>query len=550
MPQVDSKTKAAPERGQKARVAAEPSLDEQIQQAAESAARAAQLSAAPDALRPAHVLQLQRQVGNRAVSRLLGGSHTSDVQREGEEQEEEEGQELQAKPDGERLVQRVDDPEQLARQAFIGRGLMPDANGREVSPSTGLGGFNARYDPGSMELTITLRVGLNFVDGLRFDDGTNQVIPVHPDYQTDAANIITTHFPPTAPATDANLQALKNDITTNWHWVQGQKDTWVQGYHDSAAPLWSGRHYFQSMRWSDVYSNVRVLLDIHEGHRANDHCKGTVHKVPANRPGGRAEVNSPSGPGASFGGTFTSQAVPGQMSILSFTAQFPTNSTSVASATINGQPAAGQLDTMIATFQRGTPTGGVPIEITGHASSTGLQSWNQHVSLQRARNIGAYLRTHGDKIADYRITEQGVGADGAGPGPEWCKADIKVGSGEGQKTMAHETGHMLGLGDEYVVQGFIGGGTGGVTGQPADHDAIAKAMGGGVQGAVYENNDNIMSLGNAVRPQHYSTFMEAMNLIAAPEQFQYGGEGAAPRLAPDLIPPRGLPQPEPDTAVV
>jgi hypothetical protein len=69
-------------------------------------------------------------------------------------------------------------------------------------------------------------------------------------------------------------------------------------------------------------------------------------------------------------------------------------------------------------------------------------------------------------------------------------------------------------------------------------------MGGGVQGAVFENNDNIMALGNVVRPQHYATFHEALTRVAAPESFIYGGEGMAPTVIPDLIPPTGATEPE------
>jgi hypothetical protein len=187
------------------------------------------------------------------------------------------------------------------------------------------------------------------------------------------------------------------------------------------------------------------------------------------------------------------------------------------------------------------------MEITGHASTSGSQARNQTISEQRAQNVSQYLQSQGQMIAGYRLTAQGVGAEGAGPGPEWRKVDLKVGEGGAQQTMMHETGHMLGLGDEYVRSPLVG--NGGALGTPVDHSALSAAMGGGVQGAIAENNDNIMSLGNVVRPQHYATFLEALNTVAAPEAFEYGGPGDAPTLIPDLIPPRGLPQPGRDTAV-
>jgi len=42
----------------------------------------------------------------------------------------------------------------------------------------------------------------------------------------------------------------------------------------------------------------------------------------------------------------------------------------------------------------------------------------------------------------------------------------------------------------------------------------------GLGGAVYENNDNIMSLGSTVRPQHYATFMQALREVSGINDWQ------------------------------
>jgi hypothetical protein len=129
--------------------------------------------------------------------------------------------------------------------------------------------------------------------------------------------------------------------------------------------------------------------------------------------------------------------------------------------------------------------------------------------------------------------------------------DIVVGDGRAQVTMMHETGHMFGLDDEYASPpgGFApGAGTPGTIGTPTAHGAISGAMGGGVQPAVFENNDNIMSVGNVVRPQHYATFFEALTNVTTPQAWHYGGAGLAPKAGiPDLI---GPDVPQPDTVVV
>jgi len=58
-----------------------------------------------------------------------------------------------------------------------------------------------------------------------------------------------------------------------------------------------------------------------------------------------------------------------------------------------------------------------------------------------------------------------------------------------------------------------------------------------------------MSVGNAVRPQHYSTFLEALNAVATPERFHYGGAGHSPDVIPDLIGPDVPARPGEPTAV-
>jgi hypothetical protein len=191
------------------------------------------------------------------------------------------------------------------------------------------------------------------------------------------------------------------------------------------------------------------------------------------------------------------------------------------------------------------------VTVIGHASATGSHEANEQVALQRAQNVAAYLQSHGKQIAGYRVEARSEGDTGATADADWRRVDIVVGDGRAQVTMMHETGHMFGLDDEYASPpgGFApGAGTPGTIGTPTAHGAISGAMGGGVQPAVFENNDNIMSVGNVVRPQHYSTFFEALTNVTAPQAWHYGGQGLAPKAGiPDLI---GPDVPQPDTVVV
>ena len=88
-----------------------------------------------------------------------------------------------------------------------------------------------------------------------------------------------------------------------------------------------------------------------------------------------------------------------------------------------------------------------PVTLTGHSSSEGRRARNQTLSEDRARNVSNEIVTGG---AQKQPTAVGVGATGAGPTAEWRRVDIAVGAfNSSQTTIAHEAGHMLGLGDEY-----------------------------------------------------------------------------------------------------
>jgi len=468
-------------------------------------------------LRRASVLRLQQGYGNAWVARQVAN-----------------------------LLLRQGDP---AREAFMRRGVMPSAAGLDWQSSTGRGGFNVKYDPGAQSLVINLRVGVAFTDALSIDAGTGVVTPATADFAASAASVT---------ANNPTIPARVTDVQTNWQWAADQRADWLTRYQSTIEAMWGGRHYLVSDRWTDLFANVSVRVDVHAGQLANDHCKATVFKVPEGSSAGPgAAVTSTPGNATAATGAFTSSALGATSDYLNYSLQFPTGSADLRQAVSTSQQAAGDrgdqhLDKIIVDFQRGTPTGGAPITITGRASTTGESESNMRLARRRAEAVADYLRTRGQKIASSRITVEAVGDEGAAGDVSWQRVDIRIGSGTAQITMAHETGHMFGLRDEYASPaGGIspGAGTGGAIGSPVGHGALSAAMGGGVQTAVFENNDNIMSVGNVVRPQHYATFLEALNAVTTPERFHYGGAGHSPDVIPDLIGPDVPARPGEPTAV-
>ena len=144
-----------------------------------------------------------------------------------------------------------------------------------------------------------------------------------------------------------------------------------------------------------------------------------------------------------------------------------------------------------------------------HCSTQGSVAFNERLGQQRLESVKTYLQSGGFTHFNDRIYEFNHGEQGAGEGEEWRRVDIECDGAMAQTVAAHEAGHMFGLGDEYTNQGI--GGTGQPAGSPALHDQLSQDAGQG--SAVHENNDNIMSLGKYVEPQHYSTFVYAIKQI-------------------------------------
>lgn len=133
-----------------------------------------------------------------------------------------------------------------------------------------------------------------------------------------------------------------------------------------------------------------------------------------------------------------------------------------------------------------------------------------------------------------RTTQVGRGeslADQTTENPTDRRVDISINHHGSQVLAAHEFGHAFGLGDQYATSDTTGNptnitGTGAQTGQAAAHDALTKQMldkaGHHLPGAIFENNAGIMSGGNQVMAEHYSTFAEALRKVSGINEWALG----------------------------
>jgi outer membrane protein OmpA-like peptidoglycan-associated protein len=438
-------------------------------------------------------------------------------------------------------------PEDL--RAFRTRGATPaDLAGTPIVPSTGMGGFNARYDPATMVLTIKLNIGMNFLDGMTINGDEVAAVEASMDRSAIRINEMLGRL-----SGERRTLALAQ-IREQWMW-SGPNDsritTWMADYRANVMGAWSSARsgiIFQGSRtgWETQLARVNVVVNTQNITSVAPgapipgpqpvHCQADIYKTPDIDVFG-ANVDAGSG---TRGDDQVLQLGSGQVSaqshLLTKSVSFANNSSILSSK------AQERLRKWIISFQAVPGTPGSSISITGHANTKGEETAagrnrNLELSLARAAAVENYLKTtsvEGSLLrnASTRINNvAGEGAVGSGEEAGWRKVDIVVANGQGQNIAAHEFGHMIGLDDEYastperdrngkpkkdengdeISRGLISG-TGGDVGSTSGHNALATEMGLG--GSVRENNANIMSLGSTILPQHYATFMSALHTIS------------------------------------
>ncbi|HWK27739.1 MAG TPA: hypothetical protein VNS09_14320 [Solirubrobacter sp.] len=431
-----------------------------------------------------HVLALQRGAGNAAVARTLARQRT--------------------------LGRVIDDgPFNAAREAreqWIAAGVRGPI---DHTPSTGRGGFSAAYDPAAQELAIKLCGGVDFRDGIRLVFGF--AIAMQSGNAPAAA---------AAQAINARPRAERPALIAPWVWDDAAKATFLADFKSAIEGTWQGKHQFHNSTqfWEDLGAATTVEVDVHEGAQtAADHMKvisykestATVASTPAyvgqtqlvgahGAHDNVMEVNSQQVGRRSD--ILQSVGVEFQAGTNTLTAQAITNLNWFANAYKSG---GGPRCATCSQEIKDASVGPVNVTVPGEGADPAASA------LARFGVITAQLVTGGMADAATRchlIPGPGTGTAGS----------VAMGAGVQQIVAAHEAGHMFGLGDEYTAP-FSG--TGGALGTPVDGD-LGPAQ--NLPGAVHENSDSIMSVGDAVRPQHYATFLEALKAVTGTGAWVFG----------------------------
>jgi hypothetical protein len=417
------------------------------------------------------LLALQRLAGNAAVVAMLQANATSVQRQDGTFSE---------------MAATV------SKALWRGTGVKGP---KDLRPPTGLGGFAAAYDPRSEVLNIVLSGGVNFVDGISIDDH-GVLSAAHANF----GNAVTVLM--------ALPLARRREAVKAWQWTN-EKAAWIQTFTQAVESVWSQRYDFHCKKpyWEDVNASVRVDVKIHDGAKqASEHMSLTTFKVPTGFAGGVGVVNSGAGGATNNTMTITSaDVVPRTDNLLIWDVQFGARRVQLTHG------ASDRVQSLAKTFKAGSPRcsscgrmvpelGGpvLTIECQGDSRLPERSAHARFVAIKNALVAGGFVR------ADERVRERYAGKGHV------CK--LRSESGVPQTIAAHEAGHMLGLGDQYATgAGSMITGTGAGAGTASAHDQLAKDM--GLEGAIHENNDNIMSLGNVVRPEHYVTFFWALQQV-------------------------------------
>jgi hypothetical protein len=439
----------------------------------------------------AQMLGLQRSAGNAAVSRMM-------LLRNGV-------------PDGAEY-----DRARRERQDWMAEGVRGP---EDYQASTGRGGFEVAYVPNYMAMNATLKGGVDFKDGIRLVMGFYAV---------------------------AN-QSARAGLVAPWQWTDGEKTTFLADFETAVKSVWHRDYEFHCTKryWEDLGSVVNVNVRVHAGDtNDDDHMELHTYKIASGAPAGGVGVVS-SRRGHEHGNEMTLNSTdvsPRSDIALTRTAHFD-----AGAATYSGNGAAVAQGFGGDFINQGGPRCG-----TCGAEITELAGTDIHVRVQgsgadpqanaqaRFTALTADMVTGGMTDAATRCKFEYAG--------EGDEATMVVGGGAQQIVAAHEAGHMFGLADEYTNP-F--GGTGQAPGSAVDGQLGSTQ---GLPGAVSENTDSIMSVGNAVKPQHYATFLEALKHITAMDEWAFGPPtGVLPPGADGPLPqaPRqpGEPAPEPANAV-
>jgi outer membrane protein OmpA-like peptidoglycan-associated protein len=402
-----------------------------------------------------------------------------------------------------------------------------------IQSTSGIGGFSATYSPGSDSLTITIKGSVVFEHGIKpkgsgFEVGDPGLAPV------------LARMPPPGPRRTAFIAAFQ--------WTTAEEAPFLTDLARVVRDGWQGKHEFHVNRpqWQWIGAKVNVDIQVRKqeatGRAADDHFSIKTVKVPP--PGsGEAELRRDEQVNSEVAGdadrtnafdqnmTLGSQDInPSARPLLATVPVFFAHDSAAVTAAERRK-----IRGFARRWQGAAPgtAGSRPasVELNAMTTASGSDAYNADLAQRRADAVRAELTAAGFNNVATRVTANPQGETPAAGSEEarFRRVDMVPDGGKAQNVAVHEFGHAFGLDDEYGAE--FGAGRP-AAGTPVAHDAATKKMtdagGNALPGAVVENNNNIMSVGGEVQPQHYSTFHEALRAVTGIEEWALGPKQARP----------------------
>lgn len=429
---------------------------------------------------------------------------------------------------------------ELEKKAFKNHGIYGP-----VTTNLEYGGFDASYLPQTEILKIQVRGKTRFVNGLE----TNAVGGIKSnDGDLNELAAVLNYL------NDPNLSST---VVNNYYtWSEAQKTDALNNFKarlTETVKIWeavgSMTFYIDEPCWNDVWANVNIGIDVQDLGTTNfsgskkDHIqiillknpekkdlsqitnliKTTKEKVEKDRMeciNASADLTTTANVAANNVMTLTNfdlKDTPGERenfnsSMLRGAVLFGHNKWNLDSSYKNG------IDSFLKYYKNVDKNDeNSKISLIGHASKAGSTEYNRRLVAKRLNSVYSYLKGKGVKNivprenllnrSDELAEKYNVTGDKS---KLLRRVELVVGSGELQNTVAHEFGHVFKLEDEYVTpKGEEGSGQ--PMGEKVGHSEMSEKIGAGK--VVAERNDNIMSLGNEVRAQHYGPFGKMLNKI-------------------------------------
>ena len=471
--------------------------------------------AAPLSASPAAMAALQRTAGNAAVSRMLmrqpavappapaGGVYNP--------------------------LQEGYDAARKDRDAFVALGKKgPQAYNPSTSNKANYyGGFDVEYDPAKGELLVTLKGAVLFAAGMTLT-AAGRAQAVEPSAQTAAAAAAINRLPKAARAAEV----------AKWTWSSAggpdanDEQEFLDGFKSSVEAAWRKKHPFHATKqyWEDLGAETEIKVVVGKvtaaGGKAGDqHMLVNANKVVKGFVGGAADVSRPTGAGGTafdnIMNVTSEDVVPRADGILHRDLSFQPGKGLLTPGSV------GTVWRLAKQMPNAKP--GSTIQVSG--LTVRVQGKDDRQRRDRFDAVRDHL-----KLAAGFDTSRATFEDGG----EGESGHITIGTGDAQTVVAHESGHMFGLDDEYTGGGPY------QAGKPTEHTDLAAAA--GHTGAMHATSDDIMSGGKEVRPHHYVTFLDALKQVSGMQEWGYGPkqEVKAPSAAGDYPVP-GTPGGGPET---